>query len=239
MKPQYSLRDIKFGSDSASFKKAIELYEKGKVTAFKKETFLFKAVILGTKPYHVWISATDYDKGDCDCYLGQNDTLCKHMLALAIMAIMNGKPLTDNDKEFHDVPTASGKIGTLSTTELANVKAEMSTALRYIKAYSGSSRTWFDYQNKLDTGTRMLSAIISELPASKQTAKLILTVLLKLDKKLSHGGVDDSDGIVGGFIENGVAVLKKYVKLDPTIHTEFEKLRGAKTCFGWEEQLLK
>jgi hypothetical protein len=38
---------------------------------------------------------------------------------------------------------------------------------------------------------------------------------LRLDDKLSRGGVDDSDGTVGGFIEETVHALEQYAKLDP------------------------
>ncbi|MEK7653344.1 MAG: hypothetical protein AAB358_02610 [Patescibacteria group bacterium] len=80
---------------------------------------------------------------------------------------------------------------------------------------------------------------MSELPISEQTAKLLVDLLLRLDKKLSAGGVDDSDGTVGGFIEEVVIVLQEYVKLDSTCAKAFGKFRGQSTCFGWEEPLVK
>jgi len=60
-----------------------------------------------------------------------------------------------------------------------------------------------------------LSAIISDLPISLQTAKLLVSLLLRIDKKLMNGGVDDSDGAVGGFIEQTVQILQEYSKIDP------------------------
>lgn len=53
------------------------------------------------------------------------------------------------------------------------------------------------------------------------------------------GGVDDSDGTVGGFIEEGVKLLVEMAKADPKCKKEFEKLRGEETCFGWEDSLFK
>lgn len=80
---------------------------------------------------------------------------------------------------------------------------------------------------------------MSELPISEQTAKLLVDLLLRLDKKLCMGGVDDSDGTVGGFMGEVVGILEEYVKFDSTCINSFEKLCGQSTCFGWEETLVK
>ena len=74
---------------------------------------------------------------------------------------------------------------------------------------------------------------------SEQTAGLLVDLLLRLDNKLCRSGVDDSDGTVGGFIEETVHVLKEYSKLDPSCVETFHKLKDRDTCFGWEEPLLK
>ena len=61
--------------------------------------------------------------------------------------------------------------------------------------------------------------MVSDLPASEQTTQLLVDMLLRLDKKLCQGGVDDSDGTVGGFMyEQTVEVLKEYAKLDPPVY---------------------
>ncbi|MBM4402625.1 MAG: hypothetical protein FJ044_05265 [Candidatus Cloacimonetes bacterium] len=83
-----------------------------------------------------------------------------------------------------------------------------------------------------------MAKIVSDLPTGEQTAKLLVDMLLRLDKKLCTGGVDDSDGTVGGFIEETVSVLKDYVKLDPACAKALHTLKGRETCFGWEEPLL-
>lgn len=80
---------------------------------------------------------------------------------------------------------------------------------------------------------------MSDLPVSEQTAKSLVDMLLRLDKKLCEGGVDDSDGTVGGFIYETVDVLQEYVKLDPSCLKVFKKLCGQSTCFGWEEPLVR
>ena len=72
-----------------------------------------------------------------------------------------------------------------------------------------------------------------------QTAKLLVDTLLRLDDKLCQSGVDDSDGTVGGFMEEVVIVLQEFAKLDSSCIKTFEELKGKETCFGWEEPLLK
>lgn len=239
MLPNYDLDKIKFATDGPTFEKAVSLYEGGKVTQFREELNGFFATVLGTKPYKVYVDNRHYDQGDCECYLGENDTLCKHMVAVAIYAVMDGKKLNKEDKELVSSPKCSGKFGELSKEELAQIKKSITSAMRYIKPYNGPSRIWFAYQGSLSEGCARLSKLVSELPISGQAAKLLVDMLLRLDKKLCQGGVDDSDGTVGGFIEEVVIMLQKYAKLDPVCIKAFKKLCGQSVCFGWEEPLVK
>lgn len=239
MKPAYDLDKIKFSSDRATFERAADLYEKGKVTKFKCGAAESSAVVLGSEPYNVWVSVRRHDEGDCTCYLGRNNTLCKHMIAVAIYAVMDGKKLGNSDKEFVEAPRSSGRKGELGADKLAAVKKSITDAMKYIKSYSGPSRTWFAYQNSLSEGCNRLSAIVSDLPVGPQMAKLLVDLLLRLDKKLANSGVDDSDGTVGGFMEQTVQVLQEYVAIDPECREAFKILQGKETCFGWEEPLLK
>lgn len=237
--PDYNLDKIKFATDGPTFEKAVALYESGKVTRVEEGIRSYTAVVIGTKPYRVSVEARRYDYGHCTCYLGENDTLCKHMVALAIYVTMDGKQLSKEDKKQVHNPTCSGTLGNLSRDQLLTTKQAITAALRYIKPYIGPSRTWFAYQNSLSEGCNRLSAIVSDLPVSGQTAELLVDLLLRLDKKLRIGGVDDSDGTVGGFIEEVVAVLQDFAKLHPSCVKAFDKLKNRETCFGWEEPLLR
>ena len=239
MRPKYDLDKIKFATDGPTFEKAVDLYEKGKVTKFEEGIGGYSAVVLGTKPYRVSVEARRYDYGHCECYLGQNDTLCKHMVAVAIRAVTGGKPLSEEDKKLVSQVTCSGKLGELSKSELAATKKTITAGMRYIKSYEGPSRIWFAYQSSLSEGCNRLSKIVSELPVSQQTAKLLVDTLLRLDDRLCRGGIDDSDGTVGGFIEETVQVLKEYAKLNSSCVAAFNELKGKETCFGWEEPLLE
>ncbi len=239
MPPKYDLDKIKFATDESTFEKAVDLHEAGKVAHFKEELNGFFATVLGTKPYKVYVDNRHYDQGECECYLGQNNTLCKHMVAVAIYAVMGGKKLSKEDKELVSSPVCSGRLGELSKEELAATKKVISAAMKYIKPYNGPSRIWFAYQNSLDEGRARLSKLVSELPVSEQTTKLLIDLLLRLDKKLCVGGVDDSDGTVGGFVYEVVDMLKEFVKLDFLCVKAFGILTEKETCFGWEEPLVK
>jgi len=239
MRPKYDLDKIRFATDAPTFEKAVGLYERGKVTKFRKDFGGYSAIVLGTQPYEVSVSERNFDEGNCSCYLGQNDTLCKHLVALAICAVKKGGTLTDDDKRQFSQAISSGRLGELNRDELSKVKKEITGALKYIKPYNGPSKIWFSYQSSLSEGCNRLSKIVSELPISEQTAKLLVDMLLRLDAKLCRGGVDDSDGTVGGFVEETVQSLLGFAKLDPVCVTAFQKLEGRETCFGWEESLLK
>ncbi len=241
MPPKYDLDKIKFATDGPTFEKAVSIYESGGVKSFRDNelsSFLAKVRGSGENFYEVFVSARHYDEGNCNCYLGQNDTLCKHMVAVAIYAVKSGKPLTDEDRHLVSQPTCGGKLGILNKSELSAVKKSITGAMKYIKPYNGPSRIWFSYQNSLSEGCNRLSKIVSELPVSKQTVKLLVDMLLRLDDKLCRGGVDDSDGTVGRFIEEIVQMLKEYAKLDPSCAKAFSELKGKETCFGWEKPLL-
>lgn len=239
MLPKYNLEKIKFATDPGTYQKAVALYEGGKVTNFTEELNGYFSVVLGTKPYKVYVLNRFYDRGGCECYLGQNEILCKHLVATAIYAVMGGKKLSNEDKEIYIGPICSKRIGELSKTDLALIKKTITSALRYLKAYEGPSRIWFAYQGSLREGCARLAKIISDLPVSEQTAGLVVDILLRADNKLTTGGVDDSDGTVGSFITETVEVLKEFVQIDPLCHNAFEILKEKQTCFGWEESLVE
>jgi hypothetical protein len=74
---------------------------------------------------------------------------------------------------------------------------------------------------------------------SKQTAEFLAQLLLRVDAKLLQGGVDDSDGTVGGFIEETVRVLQEYAEHDPECIEAFGVLKDRETSFWWEKPLLE
>jgi len=77
------------------------------------------------------------------------------------------------------------------------------------------------------------------LPVNKQTAEILVKLLLRLDRKLCVGGVDDSNGIVGGFMNDVVQVLKEFAQIDPDCIKTFKCLVNRETCFDWKEPLIR
>ena len=161
------------------------------------------------------------------------------MIAVALHAVMKGKPLNEREKQRIDVPKCSGKLGMLPEIKLAKIKTAISGALRYIKSYTGPSRTWFAYQDSLSEGCARLSVIVSDLPVSPQTAKLLVDLLLRMERKLMSA-VDDSDGTVGECMQAIVETLQEYARLDPQCIRAFGVFEDiGDTSFGWEESLVK
>jgi len=240
MIPSYDLNKIKFATDETTFKRAVGLYESGKVTEIEELGGYYSAVVLGTKPYRVSISAQHYKHGDCTCYLGQKGTLCKHMVALAMYTVMDGRELTDKDKQLNSQVECSGRREALNQDKIAAVKKSITDAMRYVKPYTGPSRTWFSNQDSLREGCNRLSAIVSALPVNRQAAEILVKLLLRLDKKLCVGGVDDSNGTVGEFMSEIVRILEEFAQSDPKSIEAFKALIGiGNTCFGWEESLIR
>jgi len=239
MPPTYDLNKIKFAIDEATFQRAVDLYESGKVTEVKEAFGDFSAVVLGTKPYHVSVSGRRYKDAHCACYLGEQEKLCKHAVALALYAVMGGQPLSSEDKNQRQEVKFSGRKEELNNDKLAAVKKSITESMKYIKPYFGPSRTWFANQDSLREGCNRLSAIVSDLPVNRQTTDVLVKLLLRLDRELQVGGVDDSNGIVGGFMNEVVGMLKDFAQMDPMCIDAFESLCGKQTCFGWEEPLVR
>ena len=238
MNTSYDLDKIKFSIDRGTFDRAVSLYENGKIKDFYEEYGKFYAKVQGTKLYDVYVDSKFFDEGDCSCYVGQNNGLCKHIIAVAIYAIKDGKKLSDKDEEFIESPICSGIKGEMSEEEFKKEKEKITDAMRYIKSYTGPSRIWFSYQASLREGCVRLSKIVSELSVSQQTSDLLVNLLLRLDKKVS-GAVDDSDGTVGGFMCELVDVLIEYAQIDSECIKSFKKICKIQTCFEWEPPLIK
>jgi hypothetical protein len=236
-KPQYDINKIKSATDKPTFGKAVELYESGRVTQFKEVASGFSATVIGTQPYYVSISPYRFDIGGCNCYMGQHDILCKHMVAAAIYAVKDGATLSHDEKAVIGGQRCSGKIGELSDKEMADRKKEITEALKYIKPYIGPSRIWFEYQRSLDEGRNRIAGIVSGLPVSPQTAGLLVDLLLRMERKLMSG-VDDFNGTASGCMADIVDVLEEFAKLVPECALKFKKLKNLKTSFGWEEPLV-
>jgi len=240
MKPVYDLDKLKYGTDAGTFSRAVGLYKKDKVTQVECAVGSYTAIVQGTEPYRVSVAARSFKQGHCTCYLGQQGTLCKHMVALALHAVQEGKPLATETTKTSVKAECSLRAGQLNSVELEKAKIEITNAMKYIKPYRGPSKTWFANQDSLCEGCARLNDIVHGFPVSKQTSDILINLLLRLDKKLCTGGVDDSNGTVGGFMTEVVAMLEKYAKIDSDCVGSFKKLTELDgTCFGWESELVR
>jgi uncharacterized Zn finger protein len=110
MFPRYDLEKIKFGVDEKTWERAVGIYEAGKITETEEGYFGFTARVLGTHSYDVAISEDSFNCGHCSCFVGQSGNVCKHMIALAIWAVLRGAPLSENDKKQKNEVEFCGKM---------------------------------------------------------------------------------------------------------------------------------
>ncbi|MFH1375119.1 MAG: SWIM zinc finger family protein [Patescibacteria group bacterium] len=223
IQPAFTIQDIKYSVDEPMFLRAQKLFEAGKVQNIDEGPNGYTATVQGTSPYQVSLSRKDIDRGYCDCYMGQNDQLCKHMLALGLAVLhLSGK--IEETKEY-------------SPDNLEEVKRLVAQGMRKIKPYNGPSKIWFSYQRELDVGSGIIEEAIKNLPASKENAKYIWALVLKLSKKLSHGRIDDSNGTVGNCISSLVEQCGQYAQKNPDLKPMIQKFTEDDTGFGFEEEL--
>jgi len=234
--PTYSLSDIRMSVGEHEFNKGRRLYEAGAVGHLHAVGNGYEAVVQGTHPYQVYVETREFDHGHCNCYLGENDELCKHMIALAIAAVHAYRPeATALDDTPLDTAVCSGEVRPLTEAEQLSVKAEITAALRHIKPYDGPSRVWFQYQDSLTQGVRKLLLALSKLPVCTDSVDIIINLLRRLDRKLL-GAVDDSDGTVGDGMIEIVELLNLFTDLDPSLETYIRKHLLEGETFDWQDE---
>lgn len=226
LKPLFTIQDIKYSVDDATFQRAQQLFDAGKVQKIIETPHGYEATVQGTSTYRVSLSMRHIDKGFCDCYMGQNDMLCKHMLALGI-AVLHSSGKGD-EAAAEDSPT-----------NLDAAKQLVAAAVRKIKPYHGPSKIWFSYQRELDFGSGCIVEAVQKLPATKENAEYLWSLVLKLSKKLSHGGVDDSNGTVGNCIASLVKQCAGYAKEKSELKPIIERFTEEDTGFGFEDILIE
>jgi hypothetical protein len=234
LKPQFTIVDIQLGVGDFEFNKAFVLYQKGAVNNIKEDFLGYKAIVSGTHDYEVSVSLSSYDRGGCNCYIGQKDELCKHMLALAIALVYKYRP--DDIEKIEDPldqAVCSGETRDITAEESENFKLEIKNALSLIKSYNGPSSKWFQYQDSLIKGSRLILFAISKIPVCEDSAMLCIDTLKKLDKKLLKG-VDDSDGTVSGMMFEIVEVLNMYVDSDNKLKDFIKKKLPKGESHNWE-----
>lgn len=222
--PRFTFLDVKYVDSDAMFARAEKLFRDGKVGTIKEiglgSRAGYRAVVKGTHPYEVRVSARKVDEGDCACPMGERELLCKHMLALALAVL-----------------TATGVKEEPAPTNLAEAKLQVTAGMRKIRAYDGPSRIWFSYQRSLDIGCGMIQEAVSDLSATKEHADYLWKLVLRLSNKLATSGVDDSNGTVGDCVYALVAKLGEYAKESPDLWSRILAYCKDDTGFGFEDEL--
>ncbi len=171
MIPSFTYHDVRFADSSAVFARAVQLFKSKKVAEFQELPNGYRAIVLGTKPYRVEMSAKRIDYADCTCCMGQNDQLCKHMLALALQALYI----------YEQIDDTGAPIGA-SQFDPVDAPAHVAAGMRYLRSYGGGSKEWFAYQQKLAIGTSMITEAIQSIPASTKKTRCLVRHFAALRK---------------------------------------------------------
>lgn len=222
-KPDFTLQDVKYSVDGRIFARAEELFKNDAVSDISETVRGYDATVYGGSPYHVSISKKRIDRAYCNCYMGENDELCKHVIALGLAVLHASGKMEETPEE--------------SPTDLAEAKLLVSAGMRKLKAYDGPSRIWFAYQNNLDIGCGIIEAAVQNLPPNKENAKYIWKLVLKLSDKMIYGGIDDSNGTVGNCATALATQCAKYANQKPELKPFILKFANDDTDFGFESDL--
>lgn len=233
--PDYTIADIQLGVGDIEFEKGLALYNKGAVSKIRDGFRGYTATVSGTHNYDVVIDSISYDRGNCNCYIGQKDQLCKHMIALAIALVYKYRPEdTKKIEQPLDQAVCSGEVRDITTDEAKKIKAEISRGIAMIKGYNGPSSKWFQYQDSLTKGARLIRLALSLLPVCEKSVLICIDVLKRLDKKLLSAGVDDSDGTVGGVMCQMVELLNMFAADNEKLGEYIKAKLPKGEVFDWE-----
>lgn len=221
--PKFTFTDVKYAADQAIFYRALNLFESKKVGLISEDRDGYFAQVQGTELYDVGVPFKSLDRADCTCYMGQRDEMCKHILALAL-AVLDRAGVKEE------------KAPTNTFSDLSEVKAFVTKAMRHIKPYHGPSKIWFKYQAGLSKGSCMIADAIENLEPSPQNAKYVWSLVKRLDQKLLRG-VDDSDGFVSGGIMRLVEHLVFMVRQDKKLSKVVQKFCDDATEFDFHLDL--
>ncbi len=216
--PQYNITDIRISVWDHEFSKGMQLYEGYKVTDIEETLHGWHAKVAWTHMYSVVVDAKSFDRGFCDCYLGERDELCKHMIALAIAATkMSGKWEDIHEGQDMEYASCSWEIRDMTDDEVRDIQVGIREGMKLIRSYDGPSSTWWTYQSNLQKWSRLILLTLSNVTISEQGVDLCLKTLKKLDTKLCTGGVDDSDGTVWGMMDQIMEILNLMSDIHPPI----------------------
>lgn len=225
LEPKFTYRDVRYSVDDALFSRALKLFTGKKIVDFRHDLAGYSAKVLGTQSYTVHVAQRAVDYGLCDCYMGKNDILCKHMIAVGLEVLHRTGKIGSDGKPCENPPSS-----------LEERKALVTAGLRKITAYDGPSSTWFAYQAKLDVGAAMMYEAIQGVEPSVENANFLWDIVKRVDRKLA-GGVDDSNGTVWPVASEAVRLLAGWSRDSAEIRALAIRLAKTKTSAGFHEEL--
>lgn len=98
--PKFTYDDVVFSVDEALLDRAVTLFKTKKITGFNSDERGYWGVVKGSKDYRVSVSRKRIDLAGCDCYMGENGDLCKHVLALCLEALYQAKVITPTCADY-------------------------------------------------------------------------------------------------------------------------------------------
>ena len=214
--------DIEHAVSKPTLKKAEKLFNDDCVLDVEYKRTEICASIMSTKEYTTCISYKDFFNSYCNCYAGQEDKMCKHVLALALYVL--------DDNELLDDEVQQAK-------SLEEAKVLVKKGVAKIRSYNGPSKTWFRYTHNLYVSAKIIEDAVVDLPAGKDEVKYLWKLVLRLSKKLATTGVDDSDGAVGGAIDTITYKIIEMAKEKEELIPLLEKFAKDDTGFGFEDYI--
>lgn len=222
--PGFTIEEVRYADSNAVFDRALTIFESGKIGPITSNRQGYSAVIIGTHPYQVSVSAKRVDTGSCNCYLGQHDRLCKHILALAL-AVLHKTGRISHPRTALTSPKSPEEA-----------KQAIREGMKKLRAYTGPSRVWFSYQRDLATGSAMIAEAVDTLPPTKQNAQFLWRLIERIDRKLANA-VDDSDGQVSECTAVIIRRLADYAEQAPELAPTIQAFCKRKTSFDFEHDL--
>lgn len=107
------------------------------------------------------------------------------MIALAIALVYKYRPndVTPIQKPL-DQAVSLGEVRDITIDEVVEFKKGIKERLKYIKSYGGGSAKWFQYQDSLTKGSRLILLALSNIPVCEKSALLCINTLKRIEKKL-------------------------------------------------------
>jgi len=195
-----------------------------KTTSGSQNERVYQAYVQGSRQYTVRTSSHKISRADrstCTCPMGEKKEICKHIIALGLAVLHRSYQAYRSE----------------NPPSLDEVKDQVSEGFLYIYGSPDSSSVYFLYQRDLAMGGELVVNAIESLSANMENAKYVWRVICSLSDKLAHEGIDDSDGVVRGYVDILIDHLVAYAETSKELRRFLQGHCTEKTGFGFEDDL--